>query len=45
MFYSNVGRLIFTYEIFDLLNRMDRANDFLKNKGDIEELLENLTLV
>ena len=37
--------MITNYEIFDLLNRMDRANDFLKNKGDIEELLENLTLV
>lgn len=37
--------MITNYEIFDLLNRMDRANDFLKNKGEIEELLENLTLV
>lgn len=37
--------MITNYEIFDLLNRMDRANDFLKNKADIEKLLENVTLV
>ena len=37
--------MITNYEIFDLLNRMDRANDFLKNKESIEKLLENVTLV
>ena len=33
------------YEIYDTLNRMERAMDFLKNKNDINELLDKVTQI
>ncbi len=33
------------YEIYDTLNRMERAMDFLKSKNEITELLDKVTLI
>ena len=37
--------LVSDYEIFDMVNRMERAMEFLKEKDKIQELLEKVTAV
>lgn len=33
------------YEIYDMLNRMSRAMDFIKEKNEIKELLDQVTII